>query len=39
VLVMCENNFESSPFSLYIARRHVFNSTCKINVLKCILLF
>jgi hypothetical protein len=25
------NNFESSPFSLYIAYRHMFNSTCKIN--------
>jgi hypothetical protein len=31
VLVRCENNFESSPFSIYIARRHMFNSTCKIN--------
>jgi hypothetical protein len=31
VLVKCENNFENSPFSLYIARRHMFNSTCKIN--------
>jgi hypothetical protein len=30
VLVRCENNFESSPFSLYIARRHMFSSTCKI---------
>jgi hypothetical protein len=39
VLVRCENNFESSPFSLYIARRHMFNSTCKINLWKCILLF
>jgi hypothetical protein len=39
VLVRCENNFESSPFSLYIARRHTFNSTCKINFWKCILLF
>jgi hypothetical protein len=39
VLVRCENNFESSPFSLYIARRHMFNSTCKINFWKCILLF
>jgi hypothetical protein len=37
VLVRFENNFESSPFSLYIARRHVFNSTCKINFWKCIL--
>jgi hypothetical protein len=24
-------NLESSPFSLYISRRHMFNSTCKIN--------
>jgi hypothetical protein len=31
VLVRCENNFGSSPLSLYIARRHMFNSTCKIN--------
>jgi hypothetical protein len=35
----CENNFESSPFSLYIARRHMFNITYKINFWKCILLF
>jgi hypothetical protein len=39
VLVRCENNFESFPFSLYIARRHMFNSTCKINFWKYILLF
>jgi hypothetical protein len=39
VLEKCENNFESSPFSLYIAHRHMFNSTCKINFWKCILLF
>jgi hypothetical protein len=39
VLVRCENNFENSPFSLYIALRHMFNSTCKINFWKCILLF
>jgi hypothetical protein len=39
VLVRCENNSESSPFSLYIAHRHMFNSTCKINLWKCILLF
>jgi hypothetical protein len=39
VLVRCENNFESSPFSLYIARRHKFNSILKINFWKCILLF
>jgi hypothetical protein len=31
VLVRCEHNFESSSFSLYIARRHMFNSTCKTN--------
>jgi hypothetical protein len=31
VLVRCENNFESSPLSLYIARRYMFNSTCKIH--------
>jgi hypothetical protein len=37
VLVRCENNFESSPFILYIARRHMFNSTCKIDLWKCIL--
>jgi hypothetical protein len=36
VLVRCENNFESSPFSLHIAHHH---STCKINSRKCILLF
>jgi hypothetical protein len=39
VLVRCENNFESSPFSPYIARRHMFNITCKINSWKCTLLF
>jgi hypothetical protein len=39
VLVRCENNFESSPFSLYIARRNMFNSTCKIYFWKCILIF
>jgi hypothetical protein len=39
VLIRCENNFESSPFSLYIASRHMFNSACKINFWKCILLF
>jgi hypothetical protein len=39
VLVRCENNFQSSPFSLYIARRHMSNSTCKINSWKFILLF
>jgi hypothetical protein len=39
VLVRCENNPESSPFSLYIVRRHMFNSTCKIIFWKCILLF
>jgi hypothetical protein len=38
-VVRCENNFESSPFSLYIARHHMFNSTCKINFRKFILLF
>jgi hypothetical protein len=38
VLVRCENNFESSPFSLYIECHHMFNSTCKINLWKCILL-
>jgi hypothetical protein len=31
VLVRCENKFESSPFSLYIACHHMFNSTSKIN--------
>jgi hypothetical protein len=31
VFVRCENNFESSPFSLYIAHHHIFNSTCKIH--------
>jgi hypothetical protein len=31
VLVRCENNFESSPLSLYRARHHMFNSTCKIH--------
>jgi hypothetical protein len=39
VLVRCENIFESSPFSLYIARRHMFDSTCKINFWKCVFLF
>jgi hypothetical protein len=39
VLVRCESNFEISPFSLYIARRHMFNSTYKIHFWKCILLF
>jgi hypothetical protein len=39
VLVRCGNNFESSPFSLYIAHRHMFNSTCKINFWKFILIF
>jgi hypothetical protein len=39
VLVRCEYNFESSAFSLYITRRHMFNSTCKIHFLKSILLF
>jgi hypothetical protein len=39
VLVKCDNNFDSSPFGLYIARSHMFNSTCKIHFLKCILLF
>jgi hypothetical protein len=39
VLVRCEKNFESSPFILYIARRHMVNSTCKINFWKCILLY
>jgi hypothetical protein len=38
-LVRYENNFESFPFSLYIARCHMFNSTCKTNFWKCILLF
>jgi hypothetical protein len=38
VLVRCGNNFESSSFSLYIAHRHMFNITCKINSWKCILL-
>jgi hypothetical protein len=38
-LVSCENNFDSYPFSLYIAPRHMFSSTCKINVWKSILLF
>jgi hypothetical protein len=37
VLVRCGNNFESSPFGLYITCRHMFNSTCKINFWKCIL--
>jgi hypothetical protein len=37
VLVRCENNFESSPFSLYIARRRMFNTICNINFWKCIL--
>jgi hypothetical protein len=39
VLVRCENNFGSSLFSLYIEHRHMFNSTCKINFWKFILLF
>jgi hypothetical protein len=39
VLVRCENNFEGSLFSLYIAHRHMFNSTCKINFWICIFLF
>jgi hypothetical protein len=39
VLVRCENNFENSPLSQNIARRHMFNSTCEINFWKCILLF
>jgi hypothetical protein len=39
VLVRCENNFESSPFILYVAHRHMYNSTCKINFWKCILPF
>jgi hypothetical protein len=39
VLVKCESNFQSSPFSLYIARHHMLNSTCKINFWKFILLF
>jgi hypothetical protein len=39
VLIRCENNFESSPFSLYVAHRHMFNSTCEIIFWKCILLF
>jgi hypothetical protein len=30
VLVRCENNFESSPFSLYIERRHMFNRLVKL---------
>jgi hypothetical protein len=29
VLVRCENNFESFLFSLYVAYRHMFNSTWK----------
>jgi hypothetical protein len=33
-LVRCEYNFESSPFSVYIAHRHMFNRTCKRNFLK-----
>jgi hypothetical protein len=37
VLVRCENNFESSPFSLYIARRHMFNNAWKIYFWKFIL--
>jgi hypothetical protein len=37
VLIRCENNFESSPLILYIARHHMFNSTCKIHFRKCIL--
>jgi hypothetical protein len=39
VLVRCENNFQSSPFSLYIARHHMFSSFCKINFWNCVLLF
>jgi hypothetical protein len=39
VLVRCESNFANSPFSLYIARRHMFNSACKISFWKCIILF
>jgi hypothetical protein len=39
VLVRCENNFEGSSFSLYITCRRMFNSDCKINFWKCILLF
>jgi hypothetical protein len=39
VLVRCENNFESSPVSLYIAHRHMFKSTCKISFWMCIPLF
>jgi hypothetical protein len=39
VLVRCTNNFESFPFSLYIACRHMFNSTCKIIFWKYVLLF
>jgi hypothetical protein len=39
VLVRCENNFQSSPFSLCIARCHMFNSTCKIKFWKFILFF
>jgi hypothetical protein len=39
VLVRCENNSDCSPFSLYIARRHMFNRTCTMNVWKCIILF
>jgi hypothetical protein len=39
VLVRCENNFDSSPFSLYIAHHHMFNSTCKINFWKRIFFF
>jgi hypothetical protein len=31
VLVSRENNFEISPFSLYITRRYMFSGTCKIN--------
>jgi hypothetical protein len=39
VLARCEHNFESPPVSLYVARHHMFNNTCKINFWKCILLF
>jgi hypothetical protein len=39
VLVRCEKTFERPPFSLYTTRRHMFNSACKINFWKCILLF
>jgi hypothetical protein len=39
VLVRCEHNFESSSFSLNIARRHMSNITCKVNPWMFILLF